>query len=1087
MKRIFIRLFLFLMCVLKISAQHSNDTIIASQYFKKADSLLIDKKLDSSIAYFNKALSIYEDTQLWKHTAMCYNKIAENQYNKGALAKSMKSANTALTINNKFLKKGNLEEAQSYDMIGDIDYAKSNYSDAMLNYRKALKIKLKDSLKNQISIAKTYTNIGFVYRRKGSFDTAITYFKKNELIYKNELGENDSKFILAYNNIGNTYNSKGAYKKALYYINKAIDIEIKNNSKNSTVLAPLYGNLGIISLERGDYDKSLEYFNKALVLFIEELGRDHRLVSNSYDGISGVYYLRGEYDKSLEYSKKSLAIKLKKLDPNHFELSNTYINIANLYEQKREHTKALSYLNKSLIINKKAFGEKHSSISMIYHSIGNLYLNTMEYDLALDYHKKGLQIHQSILKEDSPKLAKSYFFLGTAYQKNKDFENSINNYKKSISILTHLYGINHMEIAKAYKNIGDCYYWQKKYDKALIQYENAFKANIKDNLNISDTNIDSNLDSFIDLNVLLKTLMYKANTLKNQYKLNGDSEKLTKSITTYTMANRIVNYIRGTFTNYKDSIDFAKTLKEIYKEAIESQILLGQYKNDSIALQKAFYYSEKSKANILRDLINDYSAKNFAGISTNLLEFEKELRIDLAFYKSKIQEELFSKKTDTTKIHAYENKLFNISRGQDSLTEVLEKNYPKYYELKYNNDVISVSDIQKKLNEKTTILEFFTTDSVGYAFVISRNNFTIRELPLAALTEEVALHQKAITNKNTEVYKETAYQLYNKLIAPIKDQFIGDELIIIPDGSLWHLNFELLLSQSDTSNNFKELSYMLREYAITYANSATLLFSEDNYTIDTTVFKEECLAFSFSESTTSLDTTTTSMPTLRATGDDLPGTRKEIKAIAEILNGNYYYGSDAEEASFKNNVGKYRILHLALHGEVDNEHPENSKLFFTKGKDTLEDNLLYGHELFALDIPAELTVLSACNTGAGKIAKGEGIMSLGTAFQYAGTKSLLLSSWEVSDQTTPELMKYFYSNLIAGMGKSKALQQAKLQFLNHATIYNSHPFYWGGFYLVGDSAPIQFTTNTSIYWYVGFGVIAIISLCLFWYKRKKDK
>ncbi|WP_034230541.1 CHAT domain-containing protein, partial [Aquimarina pacifica] len=201
-----------------------------------------------------------------------------------------------------------------------------------------------------------------------------------------------------------------------------------------------------------------------------------------------------------------------------------------------------------------------------------------------------------------------------------------------------------------------------------------------------------------------------------------------------------------------------------------------------------------------------------------------------------------------------------------------------------------------------------------------------------------------------------------------------------------------------------------------------------------------------------------SLAALRSIGDDLPGTRKEIRAISNIIDGHYFFGKEADEANFKKNASKYKILHLALHGEVDNENPEKSKLYFTKGKDTIEDNLLYSHELFALDIPAELTVLSACNTGTGKIAKGEGIMSLGNAFQYAGTKSLLLSHWEVHDESAPELMQYFYKNLNDGMNKAMALQQAKIQYIATADFYRTAPFYWGGFYLVGDSTPIDFGT-----------------------------
>ena len=278
---------------------------------------------------------------------------------------------------------------------------------------------------------------------------------------------------------------------------------------------------------------------------------------------------------------------------------------------------------------------------------------------------------------------------------------------------------------------------------------------------------------------------------------------------------------------------------------------------------------------------------------------------------------------------------------------------------------------------------------------------------------------------------------------------------------------------------------MLKDYAISYANSANLLFASFDDSLHQKV-RQESLAFSFSDSTQIAENRAISLTTLRDTGMDLPGTREEIRAISNIVNGQYYYGSQAIEANFKKNAGNYNILHLALHGEVDNERPENSKLYFTKSKDTLEDNLLYGHELFALDIPAELTVLSACNTGTGKIAKGEGVMSLGTAFQYAGTKSLLLTGWDVSDSTTPELMKLFYTNLSEGMDKAKALQQAKLQYLNTADINRLDPFYWGAFYLVGDATPMHFDNGTPWYWIVGLLTLILVGLALIRKRKKKN-
>ncbi|TSE07788.1 CHAT domain-containing protein [Aquimarina algiphila] len=432
----------------------------------------------------------------------------------------------------------------------------------------------------------------------------------------------------------------------------------------------------------------------------------------------------------------------------------------------------------------------------------------------------------------------------------------------------------------------------------------------------------------------------------------------------------------------------------------------------------------------------------------------------------------------------YENNLFEINRRQDSLATVLEKNYPKYYQLKHDNSIVSVADIQKKLNERTTVVEFFTADSSTYVFTVSKNKMAVQEVSTPDLTGQIEKLREAITSRELSHYKTIAHELYTTLVHPIKGQFIGDELIVVPDGPLWHCNFELLLTQKDVSNNPTALSYLLKDYAITYANAANLLFAKSR-SEDPIEKRQECLAFSFSEGDQVTSTNTMSMATLRDAGGDLPGTRKEIKAISDIIDGQYYFGSQAIEANFKQNAGQYTILHLALHGEVDNERPENSKLYFTKSKDTIEDNLLYSHELFALDIPAELTVLSACNTGTGKIAKGEGIMSLGSAFQYAGTKSLLLTRWEVSDQTTPKVMKYFYTNLKQGMNKAKALQQAKLQYLATADINRTQPFYWGAFYLVGDAAPMHFESTSLWYWILGLGIVGVLLWIGFWYKRRR--
>ncbi|WP_298547314.1 CHAT domain-containing protein [uncultured Aquimarina sp.] len=975
------------------------DTLLASQYFKKADSLLKNKKYDESIELFDKALPIYEKAQAWERVAGCYNKISKNQKRK------------------------------------------YKFKEAVISVKKALEILIKLDPQERLEIAHNYSDI------------ASLYFHLSD------------------------------YKKAIEFNEKSLTIRIEDLGSNHSKVAQNYNNIGLIYYEKKEYEKAIDYYNKSLTIWINTYGETHRYVGYAYLNIGTSYYDLFQNDTALENIKKALNIFIKIDNPTLIAYANN--NIGTIFLEKEEYSEALNYYEKALSGYNRSYLENRTSIAVLFHNMGVIKENQKAYNKALEYHKKALDINLITLGDNHRSVAGSYSYLGTSYIKKGDNNTALINYQKSLKILQDITGEENQIVLQNHINISKVYLKQKEYKKALSHYNDALYINSKFRKNFFDQD-KFDPSEYWNSNMLLFTLEGKAEILKQRYIENNDTQDLSLSLKLFKRTDVTVDFIRQSFNNYKDKISFAKKVKEIYSNAIESQLLFFKEKQEQQILEKAFYYAEKSKSNTLKDLLNDSNAKIFSGLSTDLVKLEKDLRIDKAYYQSKLNGELVKKEIDSSKFFSYENKLFDISRNQDSLTEVLEKNYPKYYELKYQNEVISVAEILKKLDDNTTLLEFFTSDSIIYAFTVSKNKMAVKELSTPKLTEQIQELRAAIVDKNTKTYKATAHQLYEQLMAPVKDAIIGDELIIVPDGPLWHLNFDLLLSKEDASNNPKELSYLVKEYMISYANSATLLFSEDKNLEERSKQQEECLAFSFSDSSNVMDTKTMSLATLRDTGDDLPGTRKEIKAIADIIDGEYFYGSEAIESNFKKNASNYSILHLALHGEVDNERPENSRLFFTKNNDTIEDNLLYSHELFALDIPAELTVLSACNTGTGKIAKGEGIMSLGTAFQYAGTKSLLLSSWEVSDQTTPELMKYFYTNLKEGMNKAKALQQAKLQYLNTSDLNRTQPFYWGGFYLVGDTTAIQFQDNNYIYWLIGFGILAVIILSLFWYRKKSS-
>jgi CHAT domain-containing protein len=246
------------------------------------------------------------------------------------------------------------------------------------------------------------------------------------------------------------------------------------------------------------------------------------------------------------------------------------------------------------------------------------------------------------------------------------------------------------------------------------------------------------------------------------------------------------------------------------------------------------------------------------------------------------------------------------------------------------------------------------------------------------------------------------------------------------------------------------------------------------------------LAFSFSQKDIPDENALASFTTFRDLKGDLPGTSLEIKEISKVWDGDYYFSGLANESNFKKVCGNYQIIHLAVHGAFDEFDPDQSRLIFIGDK--AEDGELHAYEIYNLSLNAELAVLTACNSGAGKITSGEGLISLGRAFAFAGVNSLLLSRWEVSDATAPIIMKYFYEGLKAKLPKSEALRQAKMKFLQfHADNITSAPYYWDSFYILGDDEPLQgdsFLTKPLVYTLLA--VMAIILLLFLWMRRKKQ-
>lgn len=450
---------------------------------------------------------------------------------------------------------------------------------------------------------------------------------------------------------------------------------------------------------------------------------------------------------------------------------------------------------------------------------------------------------------------------------------------------------------------------------------------------------------------------------------------------------------------------------------------------------------------------------------------------------------------NTVKFDRHQSKLFNTSNSLDSLTHIFEQNYPKYFQLKYLATPLSIEELQTKLSPRQVLIEYGESDSNLFVFAITKTDFWIDELENDSLLAnsidqyiksfDPLLIQKEFSSHFPQ-FAASARNLYARLLHPIVQKLPTsiDHLILIPTNKLSYAPWGLFVhGQGDAQGkDYKSLNYLLNDYSVSYAHSASLLFQ--GISTKSSNANQSVLAFAPSYDENSAENYTNLASVFRDELTPLKWNVSEVDEIKKHFKGSYQTGLNATEKFFKETAAEHSILHLAIHAFVDDKNLMLSRLIFYQDNDSIEDGMLHAYELFNLDLSAEMAVLSACKTGLEEVQEGEGIMSLGRAFSYAGCPSIVTNHWSVDDQSTSQVMGSFYKYLADGQTKDKALRQAKLDFLQSTNGLKTHPYYWGSFVVLGDTKSLSSGTNMI---FIIFAVIMVIVPVVVWANLRKTK
>ena len=1011
--------------------------------------------------------------------------------------------------------------------ISDIQRLKGNIKDATITINKAEHIVNKYKVKNLHIPADVFHKRGLLLLDQGHFDSAIDLFNQSIKCKTEYVRLNDTSLSMNYNALGTAYFYKHDYDNALENYSLAYKLALRRKHPEDTDLAMFVQNMGIIYAQKGDYEKAEDAFTSSLIINEKLLKPDDPELSMINLNVGRLKALLNKDAESLTFYNKAEEIMNKKSDPGHPYYIYIYLNKGQTYVHLADYEKALLYFNKALALATASLDKKHPQILSLNMNIGYVYEKKGDFANALRFYRASMPAGN-----EDPSLIKTYSNLASLYNSMNDPAKANECYTKALKLAEKSLGANHpetgllytrygyfllqhpsrikafdyfnkaltislkhygpksREVSNNYTHIGNYYYTLNQTRKALDFYQKAIISIVT---SFNDKNISSNPDiKIIEADrYLVNALHHKADALA----LLGSRKNLVKSLETYRLSVKVINKLRSTYQDEESKLLISGEEKSTFQKTVDVAVKLFRMSHDEKYLAIAFEYADKSKSAVLINSMRDVEAQHFGQIPEEILSLERKLKLNISSFRRFIYEEKQKPAPDQGKINGWESKVFDFTVRYDSLVNFLEVKYPDYYKLKYSEPTVSIKAIQNQLENDRALVEYMLSDSMLTTFVINKYHFKVFTQPInSTFKKDIQVLAASTTNNSmmspTEqdyaAYTGSAYRLYKILIQPIEYSFHEKKLIIIPDGEIGYISFDMLLTKPVSASNmdYRKLPYLIRNKVISYSTSAILQYSGFQKRERKATRNLLAIAPSYENLTDSVKTAFTDENGKKVYLLPIPGIEKELKGIKHTLSAKTIEGKDATEERFKKEVGKYNILHLAMHTLINNSEPMLSKLVFYQDNDTLEDGMLNTYELFNMDLNAGLAVLSACNTGSGKLLKGEGIMNLARGFIYAGVPGIVMTMWSVEDQASSDIVNKFYKYLKDGMSKDEALRQAKLDFLAQGDPLKSHPFYWAAYVNIGDNSPMKLRNHKVIYSIAGVSLLIIGIGLLFVIKRK---
>lgn len=912
--------------------------------------------------------------------------------------------------------------------------------------------------------AESLSMLAYLQSEERNFDEALKNTDKADSLLVNNFGENYAGRIMVLNNYGIIYGELGQLEKSLEYAletRKLTQLHYAPEHKNQSISL---NNLSVIFNTLGRYNESLEVLKEASAIN-QKQKREVDLFMN-YMNMASSYLSKWDYDNALNYLK--LAESMSSENNSNFDPYRIYLynSLVAYYSDLKDYDSAYTYLKKAIDFGASYYSDYSYPMGGIYFSMGNMEMEKGNFSESIEALEKSIEIYTLYYGEESSKVATSKFFIGIAMEMSGLLYQAVEMVAEAAEIYEKENGFEHRHTIESRIKLAELYAKTGNPDRAnlilntILDRENALNGKEV------RTRLIPYEEMVKDVN-LIGALELKITLLSKEINETNRAEILKDIARAYEYIGFEFDRISVNFGGFKSRDDLRDRSEMIFKEAVGVCYEIFELTRDPAWADKAFSYSERARASKIREIMRGRIATNHAGLPDSVLNRESQLKSHLKSLENQLTE------TDVTDTLVYEsiNKAFLlVNKEYNDFVRKLEKEYPKYFDLKYNVDLATPDDIKENLlREGSALLQYCLLDSAAYVHIIHTDSFYFVKLDIAAgLDEKVKKWYQGMKSRNFQSSDLYGTQIFEEFLKPIYTYVQDKDLIIVPDGALYYINFESL-PVSDRNND-----YIIQHHKVQYCYSPTVQVQGKSYGLKYNA-KYDWVGF---------------VPGFEKDGKRegkefvaQPWASKAAKYVSDMFKSKLFSGTEANVATFHEYASQGDILHIGTHAVANDEDPLRS-YFVLSGQEERYD-LLYANEIFNSEIRSKCAVLTACETGMGKIKAGEGMVSLARAFSYAGCPNIILTLWPVDDEQTGTLIEYFYKHVAKGLDMDEALYQAKKNYLDEARGELKHPYYWSGLIYYGSEAGLSQSSvmkKTIVYCIAGAGLLVLVWLLI---KRRK--